>query len=126
MLTDGIEWSSTVDDRTNYRITRRRLEPLARKVFTPIRSAMKAASELQVPKKNVLKLRDQVRDNFASPETTKDAYVSKRKDTSKDHSASKKHLSEQLRAETAKSTIHNDEYKERLRRLRAWFMRCKR
>ncbi|MEM6635431.1 MAG: hypothetical protein AAF667_06025 [Pseudomonadota bacterium] len=55
-------------DRTNYRLMRRGLEPLAKKIFTPVRSAMKAANELEVPRKNALKLRDQVRDNFAARE----------------------------------------------------------
>lgn len=104
-------------DRTNYRIMRRGLEPLAKKVFTPVRSAMKAASELEVPKKNVLKLRDQVRENFAPHETTKDAYVSKQKDTSKERSVATKERLEQLRAKTA-GTGQKDQSKERLRRLR--------
>lgn len=104
-------------DRTNYRLMRRGLEPLAKKVFTPVRSAMKAASELEVPKKHVLKLRDQVRDNFAARETTKDAYVSKQKDTSKEHSVSTKDRLKELRAKTAE-TSRIDQNKERLRRLR--------
>lgn len=104
-------------DRTNYRLMRRGLEPLAKKVFTPVRSAMKAASELEVPKKHVLKLRDQVRDNFAARETTKDAYVDNQKDASKERSVSSKDRLEQLRAKTA-SDHRKDQNKERLRRLR--------
>lgn len=104
-------------DRTNYRLMRRGLEPLAKKVFTPVRSAMKAASELDVPKKHVLKLRDQVRDNFTAPATTKDGYVSKQKDTSKERLSSTQDRLKQLRAKSA-SDNRKDQNKERLRRLR--------
>ena len=96
----------------------RGLEPLSKKVFTPIRSAMKAASELELPKKHVLKLRDQVRENFAAPEAKKDGYVSKQKGTSKERAVSTQDRLEKLRAKTAKSTKNNDKNKERLRRLR--------
>jgi len=105
-------------DRTNYRLMRRGLEPLAKKVFTPVRSAMKAASELEVPKKHVLKLREQVKDSFAAPETTKDAYVSKQKDSSKEHTVSTQDRLKELRAKAARSTNQKDQNKERLRRLR--------
>jgi len=105
-------------DRTNYMLMRRGLEPLAKKVFTPVRSAMKVASELEVPKKNVLKLRDQVRDSFAVRETAKDAYVSKQKDAPKEHTVSTQDRLKQLRAKTAKSTNQKDQNQERLRRLR--------
>ena len=104
-------------DRTNYRLMRRGLEPLAKKAFTPVRSAMKAASELEVPKKHVLKLRDQVRENFVAPATTKDAYVSKQKDSSKDRSISTQDRLKELRAKAA-GTSQKDQNNERLRRLR--------
>jgi len=78
---------------------------------------VKAASELEVPKKNVLKLRNQVRDNFAARETTKDAYVSKQKDTSKERSVSSQDRLKELRAKTAR-TSPKDQNRERLRRLR--------
>lgn len=104
-------------DRTNYRLMRRGLEPLAKKVFTPVRSAMKTVSELEVPKKHVLELRDQVREKFAAPETTKDAYVSKQKGSSKERSLATNDRLKQLRAKTA-SDNRKDQNKERLRRLR--------
>jgi hypothetical protein len=96
---------------------RRGLEPLAKKVFTPVRSAMKTVSELEVPKKHVLELRDQVREKFAAPETTKDAYVSKQKGSSKERSLATNDRLKQLRAKTA-SDNRKDQNKERLRRLR--------
>lgn len=75
-------------DRTNYRLMPWGLEPLAKKVFTPVRSAMKVASELEVPKRHVLNLRDQLRENFAAPKITRDSYVSKQKHTPKERSVS--------------------------------------
>ena len=104
-------------DRTNYRLMRRGLEPLAKKVFTPVRSAMKAASELEVPKKHVLKLRDQVRDNFAARQTAKDASVSKQKVAPKERSVSSQDRLKELRAKNAR-TSPKDQNRERLRRLR--------
>ena len=79
---------------------------------------MKAASELEVPKKHVLKLRNQVKENFAAPEATKDTYVSKQTDTPKERSVSTQDRLKELRAKAAKSTNQKDQNQERLRRLR--------
>lgn len=78
---------------------------------------MKAASELEMPKKHVLKLRDQVRDNFAVREAAKDAYVSKQKDAPKEHTVSTQERLRQLRTKTA-GTSQKEPNNERLRRLR--------
>lgn len=104
-------------DRTNYRLMQRGLEPMAKKVFTPVRSAMKAASELEVPKKHVLKLRDQVGESFAGGEAAKDAYVSKQTDTLNELIVSTKDRLEKLHAKTADEKQRNQN-KDRLLRLR--------